>query len=185
LISKFIVKSFTAKIFTVSRFSLERLQYYLNLTTDKFKVVYNGVSEDFHEMEDELFINDPYVLFVGNVKPHKNIITALRAFQKISEHYPRLKLYIVGKKDGFITPDNNLVNIVEELGERVVFTGLVSLNELKNYYSKAQLFVFPSFYEGFGLPLLEAMIYKIPIISSNADFITRSWWRCNIIRLTK
>lgn len=98
----------------------------------------------------------PYILYVGNVKPHKNLRRLVQAFQSIADQIPQ-DLIIVGKKEGFIIGDSEVAKLAEMMGEKIHFTGFVSNEELKNYYHYADLFVFPSLYEGFGLPPLEAM----------------------------
>ncbi|MCH9608540.1 MAG: D-inositol-3-phosphate glycosyltransferase [Chlamydiales bacterium] len=110
-----------------------------------------------------------YLLAVGNIKPHKNLLRLVKAFEKMD---CREKLVIVGKKEGFRTRDDPLLAYVEKnLGERVLFTGYVKDEEMPELYSKAKLFIFPSYYEGFGLPPLEAMACSCPVIAAKAASI--------------
>jgi glycosyltransferase involved in cell wall biosynthesis len=110
---------------------------------------------------------NPYILFVGNVKPHKNLSALLRAFQKVSNQVPD-DLVIVGKKEGFITGDVAVMRGAEEIPGRVYFTGKIDAAMLRAYYQHATAFVFPSLYEGFGLPPLEAMAAGCPVACSRA-----------------
>jgi glycosyltransferase involved in cell wall biosynthesis len=109
-----------------------------------------------------------YLLYVGNVKPHKNILGILGAFSRIGKEVPKLKLVIAGKKDGFITGMKNWDRLLDklELRDRVIFTGILSDIELVALYNHAQALVFPSFYEGFGYPPLEAMACGCPSVVS-------------------
>lgn len=106
-----------------------------------------------------------FVLFVGNVKPHKNLKNLLFALEKMD-----LNLVIVGKKDGFITGDSVISEIIQRknLSDRIFFTGYVKDADIAAIYNLAKLFVFPSLYEGFGIPPLEAQACGCPVVCSNA-----------------
>jgi glycosyltransferase involved in cell wall biosynthesis len=109
-----------------------------------------------------------YILAVGNVKPHKNMRALIEAFAKLAGGFPGLRLFIVGKAEGMLTVERGLEGLAESLVPgRVVFTGHVMEEELRDLYANARLFVFPSLYEGFGLPLLEAMASGLPIAASD------------------
>ena len=106
-----------------------------------------------------------FVLFVGNVKPHKNLKNLLFALEKMD-----LNLVIVGKKDGFITGDSVISEIIrrKNLSDRIFFTGYVKDADIAAIYNLAKLFVFPSLYEGFGIPPLEAQACGCPVACSDA-----------------
>lgn len=112
----------------------------------------------------------PYILFVGNVKPHKNIVTLFEAFSSVCTLLPH-DLVIVGKREGFITGDERVREWETRLGSRIVFTGAIDDQKLSAYYKGATAFVLPSLYEGFGLPPLEAMAAGCPVIASTAASI--------------
>jgi len=152
---------------TVSEFSRSEIESRLSPTPGKLTVIPNGRDPDFAQGLGPAAPAEDYLLFVGNVKPHKNIVGAMRAFMKVGPRYPRLTLRIVGRKDGFITGDAQVAELAAALGGKVVFTGHVSDRELKEYYRDAKALVFPSLYEGFGLPILEAMSFGIPVLSSD------------------
>lgn len=148
----------TKHIICVSQFTKQELIKYTGVNKEKISVVYNGVDEFWRlplEQKKRKYAR-PYILYVGNVKPHKNLRRLVQAFQSIADQIPQ-DLIIVGKKEGFITGDSEVAKLAEMMGNRIHFTGFVSNEELKNYYHYADLFVFPSLYEGFGLPPLEAM----------------------------
>ncbi|MCP4219988.1 MAG: glycosyltransferase family 4 protein [bacterium] len=111
-----------------------------------------------------------YFLFVGTLEPRKNIDSIIKAFHHVKHAYSRFddatRLVIVGKKGWFY---DKIFETVEKLGVRdfVVFTGYVTEEEKKALLKDAFLFVYPSFYEGFGLPVLEAMICGTPVITAN------------------
>ena len=109
----------------------------------------------------------PYVLCVGNIKPHKNLSALVKAFASIVDFVPH-DLVMVGKREGFITGDRDVDSIAQILGDRVYFTGQVSDDQLQQYFHYAETLAFPSLYEGFGLPPLEAMAAGCPVIVSTA-----------------
>ena len=109
----------------------------------------------------------PYFLVVGNLKKHKNLLSAIVAFQRIANKIPH-DLVIVGKRQGFLNAESGLDALLSKSGSRIVFTGHVTDEDLRRYYRYAAGLVFPSLYEGFGYPLLEAMALECPIACSRA-----------------
>jgi glycosyltransferase involved in cell wall biosynthesis len=107
-----------------------------------------------------------YVLYVGNLTKRKNIELALRGFANVAERYPDLRFVLVGPS---VFRQTHVGAIAAALGiaDRVVLTGSVADDDLPMLYSRARAFLFPSFYEGFGLPVLEAMACGAPVIASN------------------
>lgn len=159
-------------VITVSNFSKFEILKYLKCPAEKIKVCYEAVANDFNQNFKYKKIEESYILFVGNVKPHKNLENALAAFKRLNN--TNLFFYIVGQKEGFTSGaahTQKLEKLVDELKAKVFFTGKVSDAELKNFFANAKAFIFPSTYEGFGLPVLEAMKFNIPVIASNAASI--------------
>jgi len=161
-------------IFTVSEFSKKELTKYTAVNPEKIKVVYCGVDQSFFQdtkNDKSLKLPDNYILYVGNVKPHKNLISLLKAYCLLSnELKSKYQLVIIGKKEGFITEDKEIDEYIKSnnLEKQITFTGYVEDFDLPKIYQQAALFVFPSLYEGFGLPILEALAANILVISSNA-----------------
>nr|WKN40027.1 glycosyltransferase family 1 protein [Tunicatimonas sp. TK19036] len=166
-------------IITVSEFSRSEIIKYTHAPPDKVTVIHNGVNhQQFNpthsankkqEVSDQYKLPENYILYVGNVKPHKNLICLIKAFSQIHNYTPH-HLVIVGKKEGFITGDNELFATLEQrpqVSEKAHFTGFVADEDLPLIYSMADLFVFPSLYEGFGLPPLEAMACGCLTLTSN------------------
>ena len=174
-LKKLYVKIFTkaaiylsSSVITISEFSKNEILKYTDIKLNKIKIISCAVAENFAENISGIAIEGKYILFVGNVKPHKNLVNALKAYKIFLEKYKNYKFIIVGKKEGFITGYNNIEELIEGIDDKVVFTGHVTDNKLKEYYAGASIFFFPSHYEGFGIPLLEAMKFNIPIVSSYA-----------------
>lgn len=108
-----------------------------------------------------------YILYVGNFFPYKNIRRLIDAVHQIHQTKPGLELVLVGKKDFFV---QELEAYIKQKGiTGVTFAGFVSDEELAAYYAEAKLYAFASLSEGFGLPVLEAMQYGLPVVSSNAS----------------
>ncbi|ALJ00320.1 glycosyltransferase family 4 protein [Rufibacter tibetensis] len=171
------------KVVTVSEFSKREIEKYTNCPKEKVKKISNGVdhtlfSAGISESEEKTLRNKffhlpkRYILYVGNVKPHKNLLTLLKAYIQLSTGLQKqYGLVIVGKKDVFITPDTELAKLLQkepDLERQIVFTGFVPDALLPFFYKCASLFVFPSLYEGFGLPPLEAMACGCPVLASTA-----------------
>lgn len=112
-------------------------------------------------------IRQPYMLFVGKHHPYKNIKTLLQAYMSRPEIYQQAQLVIAGKRD---QRRSDLYELAEKCPQRgqIIFTDFVQEDVLFELYRHARLFVFPSLYEGFGLPPLEAMACGVPVICSNA-----------------
>jgi glycosyltransferase involved in cell wall biosynthesis len=108
----------------------------------------------------------PYFIFVGNVKPHKNLLGFLDAFALVKDRLPH-DLMVVGKQDGFRLGDPQSALRAQALGTRVRFLGALGSAELRRWVAFAQAAVLPSFYEGFGLPPLEAMAMGTPVVVSD------------------
>jgi glycosyltransferase involved in cell wall biosynthesis len=107
----------------------------------------------------------PYIVCVGNVKPHKNLGTLVRAFARIKNSIPH-DLVIVGRREGLRTADHAVEALAATLDGRVEFTGEIPLRRLQAYVAHAAVLVAPSLYEGFGFPPLEAMAAGCPAIAS-------------------
>ncbi len=161
-------------IVAVSEYTKKEIIDHFNITGDKITVTYESVDAlpETTESTDEVFrryhIQKPYLLYVGNVYPHKNVEGLLRAFKDVITSKPDLKLVLVGKEDYFF---KKIKRFVRQLGleSSVIFTGFVTDSDLPHLYKNGSLYVFPSFCEGFGLPALEACSYGLPVIASNSS----------------
>jgi glycosyltransferase involved in cell wall biosynthesis len=131
---------------------------------------------------ERLGVEEQFILFVGTVEPRKNLLTLVRAFEQIVRTASlRLQLVIAGEK-GWLSDDLMTHLSASEIRERVLFTGHLVDDELRALYSACRVFVYPSLYEGFGLPLLEAMSCGAPVITSNVPSIVETV--ADVARLT-
>jgi len=156
-----------ARVLTPSEFSRRAILKHYRIAEDKVIVVPNAVESQFRPIEREVArmaierkfgFSRPFVLTVGDLQPRKNHMGLLRAFEDVVKSAPHLQhdLMFVGKETWY---SQELHRAVEHssVRDRVHFTGFVEDADLVHFYGACDLFVFPSFYEGFGLPILEAM----------------------------
>ena len=172
------------KIIAVSESTKDDLVGLYNINPEKIKVIYSGVSlgSGIKNQESRIFevrkkynLPEKYILYLGTLEPRKNIIGLIKAFEKLKTspnpslsrgELEKLKLIIAGSngwlyKDIFKTVENSPAK------DDIIFTGFIDDKDKSILYSQAVLFVYPSFYEGFGFPPLEAMTCGTPVITSN------------------
>ena len=159
-------------IITVSQAAADDLVQYANLPASKITVTPNGVDPAM-PLGDEairtalagLDIDGAYILYVGNLAPRKNLSRVIDAFDKVRNQGQDVKLVIVGAKNWRA---NDIIAKAKHL-DSVIFTGYVDEPTLHALYYGATLLAFPSLYEGFGLPALEAMVHGTPVLASTAS----------------
>ena len=155
------------RVITISEFSKREIIKNYPFVKDKIDVIYNGIdAKEFSPINHD--DKERYILFVGSLNPRKNFIRLIKAFQIMSfEHDIELK--IVGNfSDIFMLSDDEKALICEaKKSSKITFLEDIDNKKLVKLYQKAIIFVFPSIYEGFGLPPLEAMSCGTPVIVSN------------------
>jgi len=166
------------RILTVSEASKRDILKYFRVPPGKIDVIYNAIDERFNEpptdeeiarVRERYQLNDPFVLYAGNIKPHKNLERLIEAFHMLRrgplEH---LKMLIIGDEISKYATLRRAVHKYK-LHQHVRFFGFVPDKTLAVLYRLAGVFVFPSLYEGFGLPPLEAMASGTPVVTSNVS----------------
>ena len=161
------------RVIAVSQSTANDLQTYYKLESDKISVIYEGVDQaeikwipltEISPTRQRWGLPEKFLLFVGTQSVHKNLVHLVKAFTQL--HDPEVGLVIVGK------PGNQSTEIEELLQQcprrdKVWRFGYLAQDQLEELYQLASLFVFPSLHEGFGLPVLEAMKRRLPVIASN------------------
>ena len=173
-----------ARIFAVSNFTKKDIERLFTIPSSSIEVVYNAIDERFrlgHATDaDRQFIgeryqvNYPFVLYTGRISPHKNVVRIIEAFSALKAELEKedrladLKLIIIGDEVSR-HPDLRRTVIRSGVQNDVRFLGFVPIDVLRIFYDAAKVFVFPSLYEGFGLPPLEAMAHGTPVVTSNTS----------------
>ncbi len=171
-----------ARIFAVSNFTKLEIEKLFNIPAGRIEVVHNAIDErllhghasaaDRQLIVARYQVTYPFLLYAGRISPHKNVVRMIEAFSALKTElekdqvYPDLKLIIIGD-DLSGNPDLRRTVIRSGMQNDVRFLGFVPIEVLRTFYDAAKIFVFPSLYEGFGLPPLEAMAHGTPVVTSN------------------
>ncbi len=175
------IKAKADKIICISENTRRDLHSFLGLPLEKSCVIYNGADHDiFYTLSPQerfqaagqlkaLGMIKPYVLYVGTIEPRKNLTGLLESFARLkSKKAFQGQLVVAGMKGWMV---ESLGALIKKLGIQtdVIFTGFVSDGQLRLLYNMAEVFVFPSFYEGFGFPILEAFCCGAAVITSQTS----------------
>jgi glycosyltransferase involved in cell wall biosynthesis len=167
------------RILTVSEASKRDILHFFDVRPEKVSVIYNAIDERFLTppntahmdlVRQRYQLDRPFVLYVGNIKPHKNIQRLIDAFGRVRArgYQDDLKLVIIGDEISKYPALRQSVH-KHKLDKHVRFLGFQPMETLAAFYRLARVFVFPSLYEGFGLPPLEAMACGTPVVTSNVS----------------
>jgi len=172
------------RIFAVSNFTRNEIEKLFEIPSDRVEVVYNAIDERFLHGHASAADRDliarryqvtyPFLLYAGRISAHKNVVRMNEAFSALKtelerdQAYPDLKLIIIGD-DLSGNPDLRRTVVRSGVQHDVRFLGFVPIEVLRIFYDEAKIFVFPSLYEGFGLPPLEAMVHGTPVVTSNVS----------------
>ena len=172
------------RVLAVSHFTKAEIEKIMGIRDGRIEVVYNAIDERFlhghaSSSDRDLIaqryqVNYPFVLYAGAIRPHKNVVRTIEAFSSLKTELqkdgqmPDLKLIIIGD-DLSGHPDLRRTVVRSGVQNDVRFFGFVPIDVLRIFYDVAKLFVFPSLYEGFGLPPLEAMAHGTPVVTSNTS----------------
>jgi len=173
-----------ARVIAVSQFTKNEIEKLLSISDERIEVVYNAIDERFlrgHATDADrdliaqrYLVNYPFILYAGAIRPHKNVVRIIEAFSALKselqkeQQFPDLKLIIIGDD---LSSHPRLRRTVVRSGVQndVRFLGFVPIEVLRIFYDVAKIFVFPSLYEGFGLPPLEAMAHGTPVVTSTTS----------------
>ncbi len=156
-------------IITVSNFEKNELIKQYPIIKNKIYTIYSGINEEFLNCNID-YEKDDYILYVGNLSERKNFHGLVKAFSMVYKEIGK-KLIVIGTKPRIMKLNTAVKAILTNIPDRYIeFKGQVNdVGTLKRYYRKASAFVFPSFYESFGFPALEAMACGAPVIASNSS----------------
>lgn len=165
------------KIIAISEFTKNEIVKYYQTPGEKVEVVYNAVednfaknyaSDDLNRVKEKYNLPEKYLLYVGTLQPRKNIPFLIKGFAALKEKMPEHKLVLVGQKNAH-NYDQKIDKAIDglKLHGDVIFPGYIEEEDKAAVYKMADIFVFPSLYEGFGIPLLEAMSAGVPLAVSD------------------
>lgn len=173
-------------IIAPSQFTKDEIIKYYSIRAEKIRVISNAIGEEFLEnilnnpendntIREKYHLPEKFILYVGTLQPRKNIPFLIQAFAKLQIHLrdsdvssENIKLVLVGNRFGHHT-DKNIDKIIAEqnIKDSIIFPGFIDQKDLPSVIRMADIFAFPSLYEGFGIPLLEAMSQSVPIAAAN------------------
>jgi glycosyltransferase involved in cell wall biosynthesis len=161
------VRDRAAAVCFVTRFTQGEFHRLVGKPIGSEYIVGNGVDSSWFGVEKPPagWSGRPYIVAVGNIKQHKGMDHLLQAMQ--SAALQDLDLVIIGRREGLRTVDHRVDNLISHLGSRCRWTGGISDQDLRCWVSHARMLVFPSLYEGFGIPPLEAMAAGVPVVASS------------------
>lgn len=165
-------------IITGSHYTKEEIVKHLDFPHEDITVIYHAVDHklfrlykeaDLQKTKEKHNLPDSFILFVGSIEPRKNLLTLLKAYTQLPESIKeKLPLVLVGFKGW---ENEEVMKEIEHNKDYVIYLGYLTDIELAHVYNQASLFVYPSLYEGFGIPPLEAMACGTPVIASNVSSI--------------
>lgn len=165
------------KIIVVSEATAEDLKVIFKVGPQKIKVIYNGIDKRFFiapkssqikEKRLKYKIKKDYILYLGQLEPRKNLTRLIQGFSELKKRYleENFQLVIAGKS-GWLAKEIRHIATETKYSEDIIFTGYIEPDDLTSIFGGAKLFVFPSIYEGFGLPVMEAMASQVPVVLSD------------------
>ncbi len=159
-------------ILTVSKNTKKDIIEDEKILENKITIAHNAVGKEFFEYKNNNLNKDfnKYFLYTGQHREHKNVITLVKAFHIFLKNNSKYKLILTGKPNPLYPDVSNYIKS-NNLEENIILVGLVSEEKLLSLYQNAKAYIFPSLYEGFGIPPLEAMAMNTPVIASNSSCI--------------
>ncbi|MBI4653257.1 glycosyltransferase family 4 protein [Candidatus Kuenenbacteria bacterium] len=166
------------KIIAVSQSIKQDLIKIFKTPANKIEVIYNGINKELfselpkleiEKIKNQYKIKENYILFLGTLEPRKNIKTLIEAFELFQKNSAIKYQLVIAGKEGWEAKKIYQKALRSPYKNEIIFTGYISPENLNGLFSEAKTFVFPSFHEGFGTPVIEAMAKKIPVITSNIE----------------
>lgn len=169
-----ICAKFSIADIAISNSTSDRMKALLKIKDEKIHMIYDGVEDSFHKINDKQLLADvvsrynlksPFLFFAGSLSPRKNIINIIKSFELVKDRIPHNLYFTAGESWN----DSDVFRYINEhnLGSRIIKLGFLPEEELVVLYNLADCYLYPSLYEGFGLPILEAQACGCPVITSD------------------
>jgi len=142
------------------KINADKIHVIYQTCNDKFKVLYN--KDEIIEIKQKFKLPENYLLYVGTIEPRKNLLTILKALVYENIDFP---LVVVGRKTKYFEKVNEFIQ-KNNLKNKIIFINNISTDELAKVYQGAEIFIYPSIFEGFGIPIIEALYSRIPVITT-------------------
>lgn len=165
------------KIIAVSNFTRNEIIKFYKINPEKVEVAYNAVNGNFlqsnfsdqqkESVRKKYNLPEKFILYIGTMQPRKNLPFLIEAYACIKDKLPGVKLVIAGKKSRNYDRKIDEVSAEYKVGKYVAFPGYIDEEDKSILFNLSQMFIFPSLYEGFGIPILEAMSQEIPVLAAD------------------
>ncbi|ACU03079.1 glycosyltransferase family 4 protein [Pedobacter heparinus] len=162
------------RIIAISERTKQDIIELYNIAANKIEVIYQSCDDSFklpatealqEQVKKNYTLPDQYILNVGTIEQRKNLLTLIKALKNVNSDY---KLVVIGKKTGYFTLVENEIELLG-LKDRVLFLQHVPFTDLPAIYQLATAFIYPSLYEGFGIPIIEALYCKVPVVAARGS----------------
>lgn len=165
---------YASKIIAISECTKQDIIEFYQIDADKIEVVYQSCDDSFKTaapdklkalVKKKYNLPDKYILNVGTIEPRKNLLTLIKSLKGINPHY---KLVVIGKRTGYFKQIEKEIDLLK-LNDRVLFLQNVPFTDLPLIYQHSSVFVYPSLYEGFGIPIIEALYSNVPVVAATGS----------------
>lgn len=158
------IKKRADKIITISKFSKQEIINLYGIDKSKIEIVYLATDQsDLTILPKPEY--DKYLLYIGRIERKKNVLNMVKAFDLIKDKYPKMKFLLAGSYGNQINEIEKYIK-QKDMEDRVKLLGYIEKNHLKSLLKNSTVFIFPTLYEGFGMPILDAMNFGVPVVTS-------------------
>jgi glycosyltransferase involved in cell wall biosynthesis len=159
-------------VIAVSDSTKQDIERFYGVKSEKIKIIYSGVTNSLNTASGKKRVRDingNFILFLGTIEPRKNVIGLIKAFEILKKEHKRKEKLVIAGHQGWFYHDVYKAAAQSQYTKEIIFTGSVTPEEKSALCKSASVFVYPSFFEGFGFPSLEAMAHGTPVVTSHTS----------------